>query len=251
MKKLIVANWKLYVNRSDQALKLLKSTVRASKMGSGVKIVICAPFLMVPTVNAIIKGSSISTGAQNLSEGTQGAFTGEVSAHLLKDYGVEYVIIGHSERRYIFDETDEVVAQKLIAASKEGLKPILCVGEQKRIGNWKKTLLNQVSASIKGLDKKYIAKLIIAYEPVWAIGTGNADTPQDAKEAIIEIRKVLARRIGSKAAANIRMLYGGSVTSKNIANFISSAEIGGALIGRASTNPKDFALIIKKTALLK
>ena len=106
-------------------------------------------------------------------------------------------------------------------------------------------------ALIEDSDKKYIAKLIIAYEPVWAIGTGNADTPQDAKEAIIEIRKVLARRIGSKAAANIRMLYGGSVTSKNIANFISSAEIGGALIGRASTNPKDFALIIKKTALLK
>src|SRR3989344_6923726 len=198
MKKLIVANWKLYVNKSVQAVKILKFTIRASKKTPNAKVIICAPFLLVPTVNAMIKKSNISIGAQNLSGGTQGAFTGEVSAHLLKDYGVEYVIIGHSERRYIFDETDEVVAQKLIAASKEGLKPILCVGEQKRVGNWKKTILNQVSASIKGLDKKYIAKLIIAYEPVWAIGTGNADTPQDAKEAIIEIRKILARRIGSK-----------------------------------------------------
>ncbi len=251
MKKLIVANWKLYVNTVGQATKLLEYTAKASKQRLNIEVVICAPFLLVPLVNLMVKKSNIATGAQNISEDIQGAFTGEVSAHLLKDYGVKYVIIGHSERRYVFDETDKVISKKLIAASKEDLKPILCVGEKRRTGNWRKKLLEQVLASTKGLDKKHVSKLIIAYEPVWAIGTGKADTPQDAQEAITEIRKVLARKVGSKAAAGIRMLYGGSVTSKNIVNFLSSPEIDGALIGRASTDPKDFALIIKKAALIK
>lgn len=250
MKKLLVANWKLYINKPEQAHKLLTAVVGAVKENSSIDVVICAPFLLVPLVNLITKNSKISTGAQNISDVSRGAFTGEISAHLLKDYNVTYAIVGHSERRYIFDETDKIIARKVIAASKENIKVILCVGEKSRSNNWKNKLLRQVLASTQGLDKKYVSKLIIAYEPVWAIGTGKADTPKDAEEAIYEIKKVLTKKFGIKASRGIKFLYGGSVTSKNIVNFLASAQINGALVGRASTDPKDFAISIKKVSTI-
>ena len=247
-KKIIVGNWKLYVTKIEQAKRLFSVTKKAVSHTSGVEVIICPPFVLVPLANTLLKGSVVRVGAQNLFWEHGGAFTGEVGTHILKDYGVEFVIVGHSERRYFFDETNDIVAKKLQAAMEGGLKAILCVGERIRSGDWKQFLLRQVLASTKNIKKSAVHNLIVAYEPVWAIGTGRADTPHNAEESIREIRKVLARRFGKNAVKNVRILYGGSVTPGNVNNFLLSPEIDGVLVGRASTIPKDFSRIIKITA---
>lgn len=244
MRSIIVANWKLYITKAAQAERLLRATrMAAVRAKANARVVVCPPFIFMPLASAVLKKTDVALGAQNLFWSQSGPFTGELSAHTLKDYGVQYVIVGHSERRRFFDETDKIVAKKLRAALEGGLTPILCVGETARRGAWRAALRAQVAASTQGLPQKYVRRLLIAYEPVWAIGTGKADTPKEAQAAIREIQKMLARRFGKKAF-DIPFLYGGSVTSKNVAEFLASPHISGALVGRASADPKDFSKII-------
>ncbi|OHA49411.1 MAG: triose-phosphate isomerase [Candidatus Terrybacteria bacterium RIFCSPLOWO2_01_FULL_44_24] len=245
MIKLLVANWKLYVSRPQQALKLISSTARASKNVQA-DIVLCPPAPWLSFVHNALgsKHKNISLGAQDIFWENQGAFTGAFGPQIIKAYGVKYVIVGHSERRRIFKETDEVVAKKLQAALRAGLHAILCVGETARKDFWKRDLLKQLRNSIKGLTRQQLNKLIIAYEPVWAIGTGKADTPQDALESIIEIRRAIFKKFGKAASLKVKILYGGSVNAKNTYSFLTKSGIDGALIGKASTNAKEFSRIV-------
>lgn len=204
---------------------------------SSVEKVICAPFTALPALSAILKGTNISLGAQNMHFAEQGAFTGEISPLMLKELAVEYVIIGHSERRQYFNETDETVNQKAKAALQHGLKPIICVGEtlaEYEAGKTEEVVRTQTEAALEGLSAEQLASVVIAYEPVWAIGTGKSSTAEDANATIGLIRSVIAKQYTQAAADAVRIQYGGSVKPDNIAGFIGQSEIDGALVGGAS-----------------
>ncbi len=248
MRPLLIANWKLYVRRPAQALALLDSTARAARTGRA-RVVLCPPTPLIPfIVNAIgSRNKNIVVGAQDVFWEDEGAFTGSFGPRLLKQIRASYVIVGHSERRRVFGETDSDVSRKVNASFAAGLHPVVCVGERSRKANWKRELSAQFLASIKGISRANAAKLIVAYEPVWAIGTGHADTPLEAGGAILVLRRLLAKAFGKKIASRVIMLYGGSVKAGNIGGFLDHPEINGALIGRASTIPREFERIIVRS----
>jgi len=248
MQKLIVANWKMNPQSLKEAKRLFNSVKnwikRHSNVLKNIGIIICPPFVYLPgfalsTSNLRHRTSNISLGAQDLFWEEKGAFTGEISPKMLKNLGVEYVIVGHSERRKILGETDEMINKKLKAAIKTKLKPILCIGEtekERTSGKTFQVLKNQLKKALNGTSnvKLQTSNLIIAYEPVWAIGTGNPCKPEDAKEVLLFLRKIL----------KFPILYGGSVNSKIAKDYI---EVGfdGLLVGGASLDPKEFIEIIK------
>ena len=202
-------------------------------------VVICPPFVNIPAAVAAVKGTKIQVGGQNLYWKNEGAFTGEISGPMLKAAGAEWVIIGHSERRQFFGETDETVLSRTKAAIAAGLKPIVCVGErleERESGQTDAVLRTQFEAGIAPLDKDEFAKIVIAYEPVWAIGTGKVATPEIAQAAHAFLRKLLP--------ADVRILYGGSVKADNAAGLMAQPDIDGALVGGASLDPKSFAAIV-------
>jgi triosephosphate isomerase len=215
---------------------------------SNVEKVICPPFTAISALAGLLEGSGIGLGAQNMHWEEKGAFTGEVSANMVKEF-CQYVIIGHSERRAYFGETDESVNKKLRAAMKAGLTPIVCVGEtldQYESGTTAAVVGRQISAGLAGIDSAAAAKIVVAYEPVWAIGTGKASSGDNANHVHKDvIRPALAELFGAQTAQAIRILYGGSVTGANAAEFFAYPDIDGALVGGASLKPDEFVAITK------
>ena len=246
----IAGNWKMNTTVGE-ATELAKTMRGELDKIINVDKVICPPFISLAPVGELIKGSSVKLGAQNLYFAEKGAYTGEISPLMLADL-CEFVIIGHSERRQYFNETGEVVNKKIVAALKVRLKPVLCIGERLEENEASKTeevVTEQLSSSLAGIED--LNGLIIAYEPVWAIGTGKAATGEQANETISFIRQNIARLYNDKTAQGIRILYGGSVTSANAAEFMQQPEIDGALVGGASLKATEFFSIVTQTSVLK
>jgi len=247
---MIAGNWKMNTTVSE-AIKLVNEMCSPLDEITNVDKVICPPFVSLAPVRELIKGSSIKLGAQNLYFAEKGAYTGEISPLMLADL-CEFVIIGHSERRQYFNETGEIVNKKLRAALGVDLTPILCVGErlkENEAGKTEEVVTEQLWSSLTGID--YPGGLLIAYEPVWAIGTGKAATGKQANETISLIRRNVAKLYGKEFAQNMRILYGGSVTAENAVEFISQSEIDGALVGGASLKADQFLSIVKQTSEIK
>jgi triosephosphate isomerase (TIM) len=246
-KKLMAANWKMY-KTPDQTREFFRDFLPLVEKHDRDEIAVCPPFVDVPAAVEAAKGSNVAIGAQNMYWEKEGAFTGEISTGMLLAVGCTHVIIGHSERRQYFGETDDTVNLKLKAALEAGLIPIVCVGEvleEREAGLTEDVLRRQCLRAFHAISGKKAAKLVIAYEPVWAIGTGKTATPQLASEAHQLIRSEAGKALGEDLAENLRILYGGSVKPENAKALMSEAEIDGALVGGASLDPKSFAAIVK------
>ncbi len=248
-KPIIVGNWKLN-KTSREAVELVKALrVELDKI-SDVEMAVCPVFTALSAVHKALEGSAIGLGAQDLYWEDEGAFTGEVSASLLKAEGVTYVIIGHSERRQFFAEINETVNKKIHAALKHGLTPIVCVGEtlkEREANQTFKIIERQMGESLKGFTAEELKKMMIAYEPVWAIGTGKTATSEQAQEVHKFIRGLLTKIANEMTAQEIRIQYGGSVKPDNIAELMSQSDIDGALVGGASLKSESFIQIIKNS----
>jgi triosephosphate isomerase len=243
----MAANWKMY-KTPDQARAFFQEFLAVVAGHDRDEIVVCPPFLDIPAAIETAKGSNVSIGAQDMHWEKEGPYTGEVSAGMLLAVGVTHVIIGHSERRQFFGETDDVVNLKLKAALAAGLTPIVCVGEvleEREAGLTEDVLRRQCLRAFHAISSKKAAKLIVAYEPVWAIGTGKTATPQMAADAHALIRAEADKAFGEEFGAQLRILYGGSVKPENVKALMSESEIDGALVGGASLDPKSFAAIVK------
>ena len=244
---LIAGNWKMNTT-VDEARALAKALASNLNGASGVEVLLCPPFISLTTVGSEISGTTLKLGAQNLHPEPKGAFTGEVSPAMLAGL-CDYVIIGHSERRAIFGEDDDFVNRKVHAALARDIIPILCIGEtlaQREARATDEVLTRQVIGGLKDVPPD--ADFVVAYEPVWAIGTGKAASPSDAEQAIALIRQTISQQLGNQAAERTRILYGGSVKSSNIRDFITSDDIDGALVGGASLDPDDFSGIVTATS---
>jgi triosephosphate isomerase len=248
-KHLIAANWKMYKTAAEAAA-FVQEFAPLVKGHTRDEIVLCPTFLCIPGVVAAVQGTAIHVGGQNMYWKDEGAFTGETSAPMLHAAGCTHVILGHSERRQFFGETDESVNQKLLAALQHKLVPIVCVGEllaEREEGKTEEVLLRQTSRALLGISPEAAHSIVIAYEPVWAIGTGKTATPEMAAEAHHIIRSQVARALGREIADNLRILYGGSVKPENAASLMAQPEIDGALVGGASLDPHSFAKIANYT----
>jgi len=245
---LMAGNWKMHM-LTDEACRLasdLKSAL--SDVDRSVGVLLCPPFTALAETAGAIDDSSIQLGAQNMHWGAKGAFTGEISAAMLKDVGCAYVIIGHSERRHLFGETDEAVNKKIRAALAAGLKVIVCVGEteqQRDEGRTEAVVERQVKEGLAGLEPEQMAGVVIAYEPVWAIGTGKNATPKQAQEVHALIRKLVSDSFGESVASSLLILYGGSVKPDNAAELLAQPDINGALVGGASLDADSFGKIVR------
>jgi triosephosphate isomerase len=240
----IAANWKMHKTVAEAAdfVDALLPRIAATQHD----VVICPPFTALTAVVERRYGTAVKVAAQNMHEEESGAFTGEVSAPMLVELDVEAVVLGHSERRQFFDETDEALARKVPAALAAGLEPILCVGESEEARDADQTkgvLERQLQADLAGLESAGLAEIVVAYEPIWAIGTGRTATPEQAQEACAFIRDVLRER--GAAADAVRILYGGSVKPANAAELMTQPDIDGALVGGASLDPEEFAAIVE------
>jgi triosephosphate isomerase len=245
-KKFIAGNWKMNTSRAEAAA--LAGAI-AAKVGSStdVDVAVCPPGLYLEAVGKAIAGSAVGLGAQNCYHEAKGAFTGEISPQMLKDIGCKYVILGHSERRAIFKESNQDVNRKLLAALGMGLAPIVCVGETKeqRLADETKAVVReQIEGSLAGLSPEQILQVVIAYEPVWAIGTGLVATPEQAEEVHADLRRLLETRYNSAVASTVRIQYGGSVNAENAASLLSQPNIDGALVGGASLKADSFLAIV-------
>lgn len=242
---LIAGNWKMNLNRAD-AVALASGLVAAQK-DSDCDVLVCPSTVYLDAVSKAIAGSDISLGAQDVYFEEKGAFTGETSTGMLNDIGCQFVILGHSERRHVIGECDGLINKKVIAALAAGLTPVLCVGEkleERESGNTQNVVQKQIDGSLAGLSDEQIRKTVIAYEPVWAIGTGKTATPEQAQEVHADLRKLLAERYNAETAESVRILYGGSVKPANAAELLSQSDIDGALVGGASLKADSFAAII-------
>ena len=249
-KPIIAGNWKM--NKTNMEAKEFIGKLKPLIKPHDCEVVICAPFTICATLKKAVKGTGIKIGAQNVHFAKNGAYTGEISVDMLKELNVEYVIIGHSERRQYFNETDETVNLRTKAALSGGLKVIVCIGEtlsERESGKTSDVLLKQITGGLKDLTKDDFKKLVIAYEPVWAIGTGKTATAADADETIAYIRKVIGKQFSKPVANNLRIQYGGSMNVKNVKELMSMENIDGGLIGGASLVAEDFAKLIDYKSL--
>jgi len=248
-KPIIAGNWKMNMTpaQAKELINELKPLVQDAKCD----VVICPPYVDLALAAELIKDSNIRLGAQNIHWAEKGAFTGEVSANMLKELGVEFAIIGHSERRQYFGETDETVNARAKAAIAAGITPILCVGEsleQRESGKTEEVVKVQVEKGLDGIAAEDVAKLVIAYEPIWAIGTGKTATDEQANETIGVIRNTVAAIFGTDTAAALRIQYGGSMNPKNVKGLMAMPEIDGGLIGGASLKAVDFSQVVNYDA---
>ena len=246
----IAGNWKMNTELTEAASLVREMLVELDKVAD-VEKVLCPPFISLTAVKKLIKGTSIELGAQNMYFEEKGAYTGEISPIMLVDL-CNFVILGHSERRQYFAETDEVINKKIKKALQFGIKPILCVGEtleDNEAGRTEQVITSQVKAALAGVNSTDL--LVVAYEPIWAIGTGRAATGKQANDTIGLIRNSVRSLWDNQIAQAVRVLYGGSVTGENIAEFIIETEIDGALVGGASLKAKDFLSIVSQTAAIK
>ncbi|MDD2648842.1 MAG: triose-phosphate isomerase [Eubacteriales bacterium] len=244
-KPIIAGNWKM--NKTPSEAKELVTALKPLVKGASCDVVVCVPAVDFAAVKEAAKGSSIKLGAQNVHFKESGAYTGELSAKMLKECGVDYVVIGHSERRQYFGETDETVNLRVKACVAAGMTPIICVGEKKeqREAGYTNALVSyQTLIALEGLTDKEVAKAVIAYEPVWAIGTGLVATDEQANETIGVIRKAIAGKYGKATANKTRIQYGGSMNPKNVKGLMAQSEIDGGLIGGASLKAEDFSKVV-------
>lgn len=245
MNKLIVANWKMYLTLRE-SVALSKKLLRPTYYPLHTQLVLCPSFVAMEEVKKVLHGTQIKLGAQDVEPEKRGAYTGEVGLDDLKGLGVKYVLIGHSERRKLFNETNALINAKVRAVLGAKTQPILCVGETLQIrkaGDTKKYITEQIRKGLKNVPKKDLKKVVIAYEPIWAISgnKGHADNPEDAARVIAFIKKVILVK-------NIPVLYGGSITSKNVAQFLTASGIDGLLVGRASTKYSELQKIVTSAA---
>lgn len=251
-KKIIAGNWKMN-KLPNEAIAFLEELTPLVKNTEN-EVIICAPYTDLFYSLLSAQNTNIKIGAQNMHWEEKGAYTGEVSPQMLKSIGVEYVIIGHSERREYFAETDEMVNKKLKAALENELKPIVCVGEtleQRENGKTNDIITKQINLGLDGLNNKQLENTIIAYEPIWAIGTGKTATAEEANETIKIIRKEIAKMYGDENAEKIEILYGGSVKSSNSKELFTMSDIDGGLVGGASLEAKEFSKIVNFERLKK
>ncbi|HEY3929580.1 MAG TPA: triose-phosphate isomerase [Candidatus Koribacter sp.] len=246
-KKIIAGNWKMY-KTPQQAREFVKAFLPLVAGHTRDEMVLCPPFVSLIAVVEACKGSNVMVGAQNMHWEKEGAFTGECSPTMLVAEGVTHVILGHSERRQYFNETDDMVNRKLEVALEHGLTPIVCVGEvleEREAGLTEDVLRRQCSVAFRGISAKKATKMVIAYEPVWAIGTGKTATPEIAEDAHLVIRHEAEKSFGKPFANVLRIQYGGSVKPDNAHALMSQPDIDGALVGGASLDPQSFAKIVK------
>lgn len=241
---IIAGNWKMNktIEEAIQLVKEIKNDLR-----DNVETVVCVPFTALSEVKKEISGTKLKLGAQNMHWEESGAFTGEISPLMLKEIGVDYVIIGHSERRQYFGETDEIVNMKIKAALKHGIIPIVCVGEtlEQREANIEKEVVKaQVLEAFKDINSEEMVKMVIAYEPIWAIGTGKTATKEEANDIIAFIRSIVMDKYGQEVSDRVRIQYGGSVKPSNITEIMNQSDIDGALVGGASLKPDEFIKLI-------
>ncbi len=244
-KKVIAGNWKM--NKNPEEAKKYLEELKPLVENTENEVIICAPFIDLKCLVKNSKGSNIKIGAQNMHFEDAGAYTGEISGSMLKSIGVEYVIIGHSERRQYFAETDETVNKKIKSALKNELKPIVCVGEtleQKEEGLTQEVITKQTKLALEGLTKEQVENTIIAYEPIWAIGTGKTATSDDANNSIKSIREEICKIYGQNVANRVIIQYGGSVKASNAKELFTTSDIDGGLVGGASLKPDEFAKIV-------
>ncbi len=245
-KKVIAGNWKMNMlpNEAIDFITEFAPLVKDTKH----EVILCVPYTDLFYALLHAQGTNIKIGAQNMHWEEKGAYTGEISAQMLKSIGVEYVIIGHSERRQYFAETDETVNKKIKSALANNLKPIVCVGEtleQREQGVTEKIITTQVEKALEGISAESLAQIIIAYEPIWAIGTGKTATKEDANDTIKQIRKKIAEIYGQNEAERVIIQYGGSVKSSNAKELFEMSDIDGGLVGGASLKPEEFSKIVK------
>jgi triosephosphate isomerase (TIM) len=251
-KPLIAGNWKMNTT-CESGVALARKIAEDSPAYGAVDLLVCPPSVYLLPVRDAIAGGSVFLGAQNMYHEASGAFTGELSAAMLKDVGATFVILGHSERRHILGETDEAINKKTLAAHAAGLTPIVCVGEkldEREAGKTADVIRTQFDGSLKGLTAAQVAATVIAYEPVWAIGTGKVATPQQAQEVHADLRKLLAERYNAETAEVVRILYGGSVKPDNAAELLKQPDVDGALVGGACLKADDFLAIAAAGVLL-
>lgn len=243
-KPIIAGNWKMHKTIAE-ALEFVND-VKDKVNNDNVEAVICAPFTLLKDLKEAKKGTNIKIGAQNMHFEEKGAFTGEISPLMLKELDMDYVVIGHSERRQYFNETNETVNKKVLKALEVGIDPILCVGEtleEREAGNTKDVCKVQVEKALENVSKEDLAKVVIAYEPVWAIGTGKTATSEDANDVIAYIREVVAN-LYKELANEVRIQYGGSVKPSNVAEIMNQSDIDGALVGGASLEANDYVKLV-------
>ena len=251
-KPLFAGNWKMNTD-GKSAFALAKAISEASPGYGAVDLLVCPPAIYLTAVRDAVAGGTVAYGAQNMYHEKNGAFTGEISAAMLKDVGATFVILGHSERRHILGETDADVNRKTKAAHAAGLTPIVCVGEtleQREAGKTAAVIREQFEGSLKDVSAELMAATVIAYEPVWAIGTGKVASPQQAEEVHADLRKLIAQRYNADTAETVRILYGGSVKPDNAAELLGQPNVDGALIGGASLKADDFLAIAAAGTLL-
>ncbi len=252
-KKLIAGNWKMNKTSAD-AVQLAQDLVTEIGKVVDIDIVICPPFTSLESVGKAIDGSTVKLGAQNMHHEASGAFTGEISAPMLRAFFATHVILGHSERRQYFAETDAAVNKKVIAALKNQLRPILCVGEmlaEREAGSTLKVVQTQLEAGLEGVSKDLATSVVIAYEPVWAIGTGKVATTEQAQEVHAFIRSLLTKLFGDPIAQKVRILYGGSMKPANAPELLAQKDIDGGLIGGASLETRSFVDLVKAAVAAK
>lgn len=244
-KPIIAGNWKMN-NTNSQAVKLVENIKKIS-LSKDVEALVCVPFTALQDVKKALEGTDIKVGAQNMHWEESGAFTGEISALMLKEMGVDYCIIGHSERRQYFNETDETVNNKLKAALAHGLLPIICVGEtleQRENGEAKEVVKNQILKGFSDISNEDIKDIVLAYEPIWAIGTGKTASSDDANDMCAFIRETIGQIYGDNEKQIIRIQYGGSVNPNNVVELMGKTDIDGALVGGASLKADDFTKLV-------
>lgn len=247
--KIVAGNWKMHktLEESQALITEVRGIVRDEYRGEG-KVVLIPTYLALPSAVRLLEGSGLLVGAQNAHQADQGAYTGEISAGMLKSLGVQYCLVGHSERRQFFGETNEVCAAKVKSVIRHGMKPIFCIGEtleQRESKQYFRAIEEQIVQGLFHLDRKEFAEVVIAYEPVWAIGTGLNASPEQAQEIHAYIRKLLANQYNDEIATTTSILYGGSVKPENAAALFMQSDIDGGLIGGASLKARDFIDIVK------
>ncbi len=244
-KPIIAGNWKMNKTAKEAAKFILE--LKDKVKDTNCEVIVCPTFTSLAQVITLVENTNIKVGAQNMYFEESGAYTGEVSPVMLKDLGVEYVILGHSERRQYFKEDDELINKKVKASFIHGLIPILCVGEtleQREAGKTHEIVKTQIEKDLEDIGEENVSSMVIAYEPIWAIGTGKTATAQDANEVIMYIRDAVRGMYGDKAADSVRIQYGGSVKASTIKEQMAQSDIDGALVGGASLNPEEFAAIV-------
>ena len=245
-KAVIAGNWKM--NKTPAEAKALIEEMKPLVAGADCEVVLCVPFVDIPAAIEAAKGSNIKIGAENVHFMASGAYTGEIAANMLKELGVEYVVIGHSERRQYFGETDQTVNLRTLAALEGGLKPIVCVGEtleQRELGYTETLLKFQTKMALTNVKAEALKDVVIAYEPVWAIGTGVTATADQADEGNGFVRAAIAEAYGAEVAETVTVQYGGSMNAKNAEELVAKVNVDGGLIGGASLKAADFAVIVK------